>query len=232
MKYEEPIGQIGGSDITLRALAHDLKNPLIKIAREAELSESADLRDIQRTAEQSLMLIDSYLLSARTEYGQLLLDLEPTTLGAVIHDASGVFNSHPVYKSIGISIEDRTSEPVMTHRQALACIIQSFGHTLLGGKSDWSNSEVVLRGYRSRAGKLGIGIFTSEKISQSDIEAAFYLQGRAHMPLSRFSSQASASLAIADGLCRAIGGEMQVKRMGRLSGLATELPRSEQLAFV
>jgi hypothetical protein len=221
-------------DMNLRALVFQLKNPLVNIARLAELGDEQTPYNIQSTAEQALMLIDSYLLHAQTEYGQVALDLEPACLGSVLYDVSAQMRERANWHNIDLVIDDRVSEPVMTHRPALNTIMNVFGETLLGAHREKTskNMNIVLRGYKTRAGNLGIGMFSEVKLSQDDIRRAMQLQGRAHMPLSALSNSAHVSLAIAEGLCRAIGGSMTVKHMGGLSGFATELPRSEQLALV
>lgn len=219
-------------DTTLRALAYELKNPLINIARRAELADESTFTQIQQTAEQTLALIDNYLLHAQTEYGQTRLDLSPTIMGSVLYDVSVQMRSQADSYNAEFIIDDRTHEPVMTHRQALTSVLTVFGQTLLGVSSAKKRQKIILRGYKTRQGNLGVGLFTDFKVSQDDLERALLLQGKAHMPLSQIESSSHASLAIADGLCRAIGGAMTVKHMGGLSGLATELPRSEQLALV
>ncbi len=219
-------------DRALRALAYELKHPLIRIARQAELGRPDDYPDIQQAAEQALMLIDGYLLHAQTEYGQIALDLSPTSVGSVLYDASTLMHQQAVLHNASFEIDNRTSDLVMTHRTALNSIMSAFGSMLIGFNTDKNHQRIVLRGYRTRAGKLGIGMFSNINLSQIDLQRALQLQGNAHMPLSKLSSSAHVSLSIADGLCRAIGGALQVKHMGKLSGLATELPRSEQLALV
>lgn len=222
----------GVGDSSLRALAFELKNPLINIARQAELADSGACKEIQQMAEQTLMLIDSYLLNAQSEYGQVLLDLAPADIGSVLYDVSNHLRGHVEQRNVSLVLDDRTHELVMTHRPALFSILSVFGQTLIGFNETASHQQVVLRGYKTREGKLGIGIFADIELSQHDLARALEMQGEAHMPLARINGGVHASLAIADGLCKAIGGRMTVKRMGRLRGLATELPRSEQLSFV
>ena len=219
-------------DQALRALAFELKNPLITIARRAELNDPSNFQPIQETAEQALQLIDSYLLNASTEYGQTSLELTPTSVGSVLYDVSAELRSFALRRNVDFVIDDRTQHLVMTHRLALMTVLKSFANTLVGSSDSKQYREVHLKRYKTRGGKLGIGLFTEQKLNQGDLNRAMYLQGKAHMPLSVLSSTANVSLHIADGLCRALGGEMTVKHMGKLSGLATELPRSEQLAFV
>jgi hypothetical protein len=235
MNRDQTDQRITGQDKSLRALAFELKHPLANIARQAELGDPSLMADMQQTAEQALQLIDSYILHAQTEYGQVALDLSPTSVGSVLYDVSNQLRPQAARSNTEFILDDRTHELAMTHRQALTSILTVFGTTIMGLASEQelkTPQKIILRGFRTRAGKIGIGMFGNAKLNQDDLRRALALQGRAHMPLAQASSTVHISLAIADGLCRAIGGSMQVKHMGRLSGLATELPPSEQLAFV
>lgn len=223
--------QSDGNETALRGLAYELKEPLINIARQAELGDSESYLNIRQTAEQTLVLIDSYLLNARTEYGQVMLELAPASIGSVFYDVSAQLSSRAKQGNISLLLEDSTNQPVMTHRPALTSILSVFGSSLMG-LAGAGSQKIVFRGYKTRAGKVGVGMFTKAKISRLDIKKALDLQGKAHMPFAGVNGHSHVSLAVAEGLCRAIGGEMTVKHMGALSGLATELPRSEQLAFI
>lgn len=211
---------------SLRALALELKHPLILIARQAELNDITQLEQIQQTAEQSLQLIDSYLLSAQAEYGQASLELTPVSAGSILYDAQALLAKQ---KTPAI-LENRVHDPIMTNRPAILAVLQSFGSVLKDSID--SKSSLLLRSYRTKSGSIGVGVFSRVSITAEDIERALEMQGKAYMPLSNISHTANISLAIADRLCRALGGELHVKHMGKLSGLATELPKSEQLALV
>ncbi len=226
------MSEIQGNNTSLRALAYELKQPLIRIARQAELNDPSGLAMIQQTADQTLQLLDSFLLTAQTEYGQKALDLSPINAGSILYDVAVQLRSQADAQNIELVLDNRAHETIMTHRPALTSIMHVFGNTLLTMNNDAKRPELTLRSYKTRSGAVGIGMFTRTSLSQADLRQALALQGRAHMPLARFSSTAHISLAIADGLCKAIGGSLTVKRMGALNGFATELPRSEQLALI
>ncbi|MGI9027643.1 MAG: hypothetical protein ACR2FM_02235 [Candidatus Saccharimonadales bacterium] len=217
-------------DRLLRALAYELKQPLIRIARQAESGEVTTLGTIQSTAEQTLQLIDSYLLAAQAEYGQLALDLSPINTGSILYDTLYELREQASARGISLVLDNRTHEPVMSHQPALSSILKVFATTLFD-LQDSTNAKVLLRSYKTRAGKIGIGLFGSATLTKTDVERALMLQGKAHLSLAR-AGNTHIPLAIAEGLCRAIGSSLQVKHMGRLSGLVTELPRSEQLSWV
>lgn len=219
-------------DMTTRALAYELKNPLINIARRAELADPAALEDIQLMAEQSLSLIDSFLLTAQTEYGQVALDLEPASVGSILYDAAALMRHYSKRNNITLILDDKTRETVMTHRPAISAVLNVFGNIIMSIKKPDRHNEVVLSGYRTRDGSTGVGIFSDISFSQKDLDNALALQGKAHMPLANLSSSAHVSLIIADNLCRALGGGLKVKRIGGRSGLTTDMPISVQLAFI
>lgn len=216
-------------DQSLRALAFELKSPLINIARQAELDESANLEQIQQTAEQALKLIDHYLLSAQSEHGQLILNLEPVNLGSVLYDASSQLRYLAREQKVELVLEDKIHEPVMAHRGALTAVLAAFGRLLMPVSG---RPELTLRSYKTREGFLCVGVFTDADLSQDDLRQAMELQGKANMPLAVANSQAHVSLSIAERLCSAMGGDMTVKKIGKLRGFATQLPRSEQLSLV
>jgi hypothetical protein len=227
-KYEKPAV---GDDRSLRALAFELKSPLINIARQAELADVEDFVEIQRTAEQALVLIDNYLLIAQAEHGQLGLNLEPVSLGSILYDASSQLSSLAKRQNVDLVIDDRAHEPVMTHQRALTAVLEAFGQALMSS-GHAPRLKLVLRSYKTREGDLGVGAFTDVSLSEDDLRKALCLQGEAHMPLAKVSNKTHVSLAIAESLCRSMGGRMTVKKMGKLRGFSTSLPRSEQLSFV
>lgn len=229
---EENSGNANEAERTLRALALELKRPLTTIARRAELGGPQATDDIMDIAERSLALVDSYLLVAQTEYGQVALDLEPLGLGSVLHSVSHQLRAR-VPRHTTIVIDDRAHEPVMSNRQALTSAMSAIADMLCEDTNQSTEDrQVVLRSYKSTNGGIGIGVFSNKSLSSAEVKKALGLQGRAQMPLAGVSSRSGVSLLIADCLCRAVGGSMEVKRMGQLFGLATLLPKSEQLSLV
>jgi hypothetical protein len=220
------------SERTIRALALELKRPLATIACLAELGDGQAHVDILDIAERSLALVDSYLLMAQTEYGQIALDLEPIGLGSVLHEISSQIRPRLTQNSV-IVVDDRVHDPAMTNRSAINSTLTAFVDVLSESVGSTQREQtLVLRSYKSNKGQIGIGVFTDNILSASDIKKALGLQGKALMPLPGVSSHSGVSLMIAECLCRAIGGSLEVKRMGNLMGLATLLPKSEQLSLV
>lgn len=218
-------------DTSLRALAYELKHPLVRISREAELQQP-DISLVHTQAQQALRLIDSFLLQAQAEYGQVPLALEPISVGSVLYDASIQLRELADQYNMTFVIQDRTTGLAMSHRNALQSIMYSFGSILMERSDTSHHQTVLLRGFRIKKNRLAVGMFTKQALSIDDIERGRLLQGKAHMPLAQRSSMTHVSIAIADGLSQAIGGTLHVKRMRGLHGLVAELPQSEQLAMI
>lgn len=207
------------------ALMRELKLSLYTMARTAELGNQESLAALQTQAEQSMRLIDSYIMSAQSEYGQQKLSLEPLAIGSVMHEAAHSLR----ISSRTVEIQAKAHVPVMTHREALHGLLSSAGHAV----ADASSSQLIFRSYVTKGGDVGVGVFAKElDITAEDLRTCLQMTGRAHMPLARHSARSGVMLVIADSLARALGGSLEVKRMGSLRGLATVLPKSEQLALV
>jgi hypothetical protein len=176
-------------------------------------------------------MIDGFMLSAQAEYGQQSLQLEPIALGSILHEVA-----HDVVlrsKRPNIVIRDRAHQPVMTNRLALRSMLVAAVETMLTISSSLPENPVELRSFSQKDGSIAVGVFTyNDTLSKNDLDNALMLQGSSYMALPNHSSASGAGVMIADGIARALGGSLEVKRLGRLRGLSTTLPRSDQLAWV
>jgi hypothetical protein len=225
------INEAHNSEHILRSLAAELKHPLYLIARYAELQDTENLKSILDIAEGALSLIDDFLLVARAEYGQVQFDLEPIGTGSILADAAN--KMRPLAAGTEMLIKNDVHEPVMTHQAAILSGLVSCAQVMnevQAGNNKYKS--LVFRGFKTAEGRSGIGVFGPSPISAHDVRRALSLRGRAHMPLAKISQKGATSLAIADGLFRAVGGTLEVRKMDNLKGLSTLLPKSEQLALI
>lgn len=203
------------------ALLRELKLSLYTMARQAELESSG----VQTQAEQMMRLIDSYITACQTVYGQQTLPLSPLALGSVMHDVAMEARK----EGIRMTIETNAHVTVATHVMTLTSLL----HSAAAALKDISGSSMVLRSYISRDQQVGVGVFAHGlSVTDADLRAALGAAGETHMPLAGHSERSGVMLVIADGLAQALGGSLQVKRMGALRGFATVIPRSEQLAML
>lgn len=211
----------------LKSLVKELKNPLILIARQAELD---NYLSIQRTAEQTLQLIDSYLLMAQTEYGQKALPLEAIGIGSVIYEVINEFQPLAQERSIDLSMQVKDAN-VMAHRTGLKSTLWCLTE-LCSTSSDNGRKQVkiqtVKHGERLLVTVLGEGLELTEK----DVELNRRLQGQSRLAAGGKLEDSGVRLAIADALAGAFGQGIRVKKAGGLTGFGFDVMSSKQLTLV
>ncbi len=232
-------GYTATSEQMLRGLARELKQPLTYIARRAELSladaaNAEPLAAIESSAEEALRLIDSFLLSAQSEYGQQLLPLTPLGLGSIIYDVAHALVPAAKKRDCVIEAHVGHTGPVMAHAQGLRAALHCLAsQILLCEPGEKSRRTVRLSTYRHRSGDYVAGVFDpSITLSRADITKARTLQGSAHMALAQRSGGSGVQLAIAETLAQSVGARLDVVRHRRVTGFGLKLIKSEQLQLV
>lgn len=220
----------------LRALAEQLKLPLLQIAREAEFAAATEdasaLTSISYTADMALRLVDSYLLSVQLQ-SLPALDLEPVSLSAMLQDTAHRLNAFA--KQYECEIEVHLSgkyEPVMGHAQSLEAAYATLGYAFIEATPSQTKHKIVLGAHRSRSG-LVAGIFGDHEGLSTDVyRRGQALFGSARQPLPGLSASAGAGIFVADSLLQNMETSLKVSRHNNLSGLAATLLPSHQLALV
>jgi hypothetical protein len=228
---------LGVNDRLLKAMAEELKLPLLQIARQAELSTMGEvdpevLAGIELSATQALWFVDSYLLSQQL-LEQSMLELEPVTVSAALQDAAHSLDA--LAKQYGCSLEVQYGgrfAPVMAHPQALQTALVGLGSTLITAAQNEDKPQLVLASHRSRGGIVA-GIFSqSEGLSQSVYQKGRSLYGKARQPLQEFTSQAGAGVFVAEALFDSMQTHLRVAKHNQLTGLAATMQPSRQLLLV
>lgn len=226
-------------DQILRGLAWELKGPLTYIARLAELQRMAagseeSGKSIESVAQEALTLLDSYLLAAQTEYGQVQLPLEGVGIGAVLYDVSQALQPFAQVSGCEVKLHINRDTAVMSHAKGLRTILTCIAQFVIDQAPAGDAPHVVqLKTYRRRSGELGAGIFADYlNCTQSDIKRARRLYGRAHMAVSLRGSSPGVRLAIAENLASSIGAELAIIRSGGQRGIGLNLVTSRQLSLV
>jgi len=119
-----------------RALAEELKLPLIQIARKGELArmtaDPAQVKDIETTADGALKLIESYLFSTRVLMNQQRLELEPVSVGSTMYDIAQYLSGHAKMYNCDLDIDVKSSIGLaMAHPEALKSVLTSLAFTLI-----------------------------------------------------------------------------------------------------
>lgn len=244
------------------AMAEELKLPLLQIARAAELEamlaagqiaktavdgRSADAkvkvaasqpawRDICDTADMSLRLLDSYLMSLRLSLQpETKLTLEPVSVAAVLHDTARQLES--VAGQYGVELTLRVPgryEPVLAHRQALQSAMVSLGYALIEAlpASGADSLRLQLAAHRTKYGIVA-GVYGQlDGLSPRLFRRALDLQGYVRQPLVTALPGSGSGIFIANAIVTAMASRLRVGRYGRLPGFAMTLPASEQLQLV
>lgn len=229
--------QIVPDDRLLRALAEQLKLPLLQIARQAELgidgATSSRGAVVSQTADMALSLIDGFLLSTDI-YAQQMLELEPVAVSSVLYAVSQDLKSHALLYDcdIDVSLSGKYA-PVMGSFNALRLAFTTLGAAFIDAQPNDAGPKRIILAAHSNAKGIVAGIFGSQPGLSSDMyKRAKALYGTSKQPLASTFSNASAGVFVADSLFSTVATPLKVSSHNKLSGLATTLLPSKQLQLV
>jgi len=232
------------------AMAEELKLPLQHIARQAELqqllqagvSETAavdalqGLHDIQSSADMSLQLLDSYLLSLRLSLQpETSLQLEPVSVSAVLHDTMGELRH--IAANYGVTLKLHVQgryEPVLAHRGALQSALVALGYAVIEAlpAAGVRQQHLQLATHRTKQGIVA-GVYGElDMLTPQLYRRAQELQGAARQPLVGTLPGSGAGVFVADAILAAMSSRLRVGRYMKLPGFAVTLPASEQLQLI
>jgi hypothetical protein len=224
------------------SLGEELKLPLQQIAREAELQRvlhdnlEIPLRNIQTSADVSLQLLDSYLMSLRLGFlSESKLELTPVSVAAVLHETAERLQT--IARQYGVEVElhiDGRYEPVMAHRTGLMNALVALGYALIEALPAAEPSKLRLE-FAAHRTKYGIVAGMYGELNQLTPQAfrrSKALAGQASQPLTGSLPGSGAGVFVADALLRAMESHLRVGRFHKLPGFAVTLPPSQQLQMV
>jgi signal transduction histidine kinase len=234
------------------AMAEELKLPLQHIARQAELQQlhqphvvaegATDLKsleglkDIQASADMSLQLLDSYLLSLRLSMQpEVSLQLEPVSVSAVLHDTMGELQH--IAANYGVTLKLHVQgryEPVLAHRQALQSALVALGYAVIEAlpSTGVRQQHLQLATHRTKQGIVA-GVYGElDALTPQLYRRAQELQGVSRQPLVGTLPGSGAGLFVADAILAAMSSRLRVGRYMKLPGFAVTLPASQQLQLI
>lgn len=239
-------------------MAEELKLPLQHIARQAELermrcrnaseivadalsdihdAHDKPMRDIQASADMSLQLLDSYLLSLRLGLEPAArLGLEPVSLSSVLHDTAGELRY--IAKNYGVTLQLHVQGrygPVLANRQALLSALVALGYSLieaLPSNGVGKNRRLQLATHKTKHGIVA-GVYGElDGLTPQMFRRAKQLQGHARQPLVGTMPGSGAGVFVADAILAAMASRLRVGRYQKLPGFAVTLASSEQLQLI
>jgi hypothetical protein len=225
-------------ELLLRAVAEELKLPLLQIARYAELDElinsSTSLKDIRTNADMALNLVDGYLLGLELNAAQAHFELEPVSVSAVLNDTAHELQGFAKLYDVTVTLDIATIQgPVMAHRRGLQVALVSLGSNLLTAlAAGEDNRELQLALHRGANG-LVAGVYgVDSQLNQKSLRQARELYGRTRQPLHNLLAGSAAGIFVADVLLGAMSSRLLPSRHAHYYGLAASLPYSRQLTLV
>ena len=227
----------------LRAVAEELKLPLMRIARLAELSHlikdsdqlGEQLQSIESNSELGILLVESYLMGLVLSDSQQSLDLEPVSIGSVLNDIAHQLG--PIARQHNLDLEvqvDGRHQLVMANYRGLSAALLSVGSTLLTAhptEVDKRPDPMVLAAYNYR-GNLLTGVYGEQPTIKGAWQRGTGLYGRARKPLLPLNSTNGAGLFVADTIFRAMSSRLRPAQHHNKAGLAANLIFSQQLQLV
>ncbi len=218
------------------SLAQDLKVPLLKIAYMAEMG--GDTSDaVGKISQEALQLLDAYLLGIQLQSGQDHLLLEPVHPSAILSDT--LYDvSHYAKK---FSCQLRVSAPAhlrtaLVHRPGLRTALSAVAKVFIEAQDVLGSTERVVEvaAYNSSKG-ITVGVFHAfdqKTFSTQLLAQARSTCGQAARPYAGLSSGASSYLFAAEQILHAMQSDLRSAKRGTMTGLATDLRRSDQLCLL
>ncbi|HSX27789.1 MAG TPA: hypothetical protein VLG25_03335 [Patescibacteria group bacterium] len=221
----------------LRAMAEQLKAPILQIARQLEFEgqQNESLAELSEQAEVALNLLDSYLLSTELHLAKEPLELEPVAISSMLYDTA--HNLSNIAGQYNCQVELQLSgkyEPVLAHKKSLGAALTTLGYSFIEAQNIENLADktvITLAAHRTRYGIIA-GIYGEQEGLSKDIyRRAKKLYGRAHQSLS-ISPSTGAGVFLADALLASMSSHLHVSHHKNLSGLAATLLSSSQMSLV
>lgn len=224
------------------ALGEELKLPLEQIARQAELQQLAngELREpmqrIRTSADMSLHLLDSYLMSLRLGMlPEAKLALEPVSVAAVLHETVETLRTTARQYSVDLRLHvDGKYAPVLAHQAGLKSALLALGYALVEAlpAHDVPQLRLQFAAHRTKYGIVAGMYGQLPQLTPQVFRRGQALAGQARQPLPGVLPGGGAGVFVADMLLRSMQSQLRVGRFQKMPGFAVTLPPSEQLQLV
>ncbi|HUC78913.1 MAG TPA: hypothetical protein VMQ58_01595 [Candidatus Saccharimonadales bacterium] len=214
-------------DQLLINIVEHLKLPLTNISLKSEI---ANLIDIKSLADNSIRLIDGFILGLNLAQNEL--NLEPVSVSEVLSDAAhNLTKTARIYNcNLSLRIEGKFA-PVMSSKTEMESALTLIGQTVIESNLD-KNKEVIINAYKS-GNKIIAGVFTSDlKITNDSLRKAIISAGLVRQGLPDFSHSPVAGIYAADLLLTRLTSKLQVFHHNNLAGLAGNFIPSQQLSLI
>lgn len=228
-------------DRLFMALAEELKSPLLRIARHAELlalngDASDGIASMRMNADMTLQLLDSYLLSLRlTREPEVQFAVQPVSVGAILHEARGRLEDIAREYSVELELDIAGKyEPVLANDRALTTALVSLGYSLIEALPAMGTRQLRLQlaAHRTKNGIVTGMYCDADALTPETLRRARNLYGHTRQPFVGSISGSGAGIFVADAILQAMSSRLRIGRYQRLPGFAATLNSSQQLQLV
>lgn len=224
----------------LKAVAEELKLPLMQIARNSELaamninSTEEILGNIGDSAKSALELIDGYILGLQLAEQQQALKLEPVSAAAVMYDVAHKLDALAKRRELSLQLQIRSAEaPVMANRAGLSAALLSMGTAFVEAQPMEEKQQIITMAAYRAPGGLAAGLYSQAcNVSSSQLKAAMGFAGKMRQPFGQFSAHSAAGVFVAQQILQAMAARLRVAKHNKQSGIAAILQPSRQLELV
>ena len=222
------------------ALAEQMKTPLMRASRTAELArmtqDTAKLEEIEYITDLGIDLIESYILSLRLQTAGDEIPLESVSLSATLNDVAHTLQKLHYASSFDIELHIAGKYgPIMAHPAGLRVALVNIGKALMTSHTEREQAVRPVLKLTARKTQRGIaaGIFTNiNGLDATNFTKARKLYGSVMQPLPQLTSESGAGIFIADSLLHTMSSNIRVSHYKKMTGLAATFMPSQQLALV
>lgn len=223
------------------ALAEELKSPLLRIARHAELlalngSSCDGVASMRMNADMTLQLLDSYLLSLQlSREPNAFFALQPVSVSAILHEAQGRLVDIAREYSVELELDiGGRFEPVMANDRALTAALVSLGYSLIEALPAMGTQQLRLQlaAHRTKYGIVAGMYCDAAALTPESLRRAQGLYGHTRQPFVGAISGSGAGIFVADAILHAMSSKLRVGRYQRQPGFAATFMPSQQLQLV
>ncbi len=225
------------NNVLLRAIAHDLRLPLLQIKSKLELldqsAQAADVKDLTYLTSSGLRQVEAYLKSFMLQEEEL--PLVPVAIGAILEDVAQDVTPYARQYATKLEVRHDYRKPVLAHiptmKLAFTCLAESLVR-MQASQVASDNYRLTLGAHRL-SGHMATGIYgTIDGLSNQLLRSARRLAGRAPQPLPAAAEGISGGILIADSLLAALGLRLRSSQHFGHQGLAVNLQTTTQMSLL
>lgn len=217
------------------SIAHELRVPLLNIARLSELQQSASrpsFEAIETIADSILKLLDSYLIAARYTNEQIKLELEPVSLSAVMYDVAHYMDRLSRAQNCELRLKiQKHSGLVLAHPHGIKAAFLSLCYAFLHSSDQTKKAVITLEAHRVQGGVIAGVLSDDIRIEKGAFMKGHKLAGKAYQSIKDIPTNGSGYF-IASNLFETMTIPVQYIHSNRRFGIMGTFHSSSQLALL